>query len=117
MFEQGVIAIYGYESGPANLTGTQKGERVFAYVNQKGILAMGTISDSQVVPGSTIFGEDAEFHVKVKWEKTVGEDQGIKNSETRKKHDRALPVRHVFCEFNSDIADWVAEKLQSKPEI
>ena len=36
VFDQGVIAVFGYESGPANLAGSKKGERVFAYVNQRG---------------------------------------------------------------------------------
>ena len=35
MFDQGVIAISGYETGAANLTGSAKGQRVFAYVNRK----------------------------------------------------------------------------------
>ena len=114
MFEQGVIAIYGYESGPANLTGTQEGERVFAYVNQKGILAVGTISDSHVVPGFTIFEEDAEFHLKVNWETIVSDDEGVTNSESLNNHGVGLPVRNVFCRLNSVVADWADEELQSR---
>ena len=65
MFDQGVIAIHGYETGADNLTGSNEGERVFAYVNKKGVLAVGSIVNGQVVPGTTVFGEDREFHVKV----------------------------------------------------
>src|SRR5450755_2317544 len=39
MFEQGVIAIYGYETGPENLRGSKPGERVLAFVNRKGVMA------------------------------------------------------------------------------
>ena len=35
MFEQDVIAIFGYDDGPARLEGSSAGERVFAYVNGK----------------------------------------------------------------------------------
>ena len=56
MFDEGVVAIYGYETGPDNLEGTTAGQRVFAYVNGKGILAVGHIVDGQVRPGTSVFG-------------------------------------------------------------
>ena len=55
MFKQGVIAIYGYENGAANLTGSAEGQRVFAYVNRKGMLAVGSIVDGQTISGHTRF--------------------------------------------------------------
>ena len=115
MFDQGVIAIYGYPNGPVNLEGSIAGQRVFAYVNVKGILACGRIVDGSVIHGHTVFDEDKEFHVKVEWETIVADDQGIKNAEIRRKFDRSLPVRNVFCGLHrSQMADWIADELQRR---
>ena len=114
---QGVIAIYGYEDGPVKLEGSAAGQRVFAYVNEKGILAVGRIVDGQVISGNTVFNEDREFYVKVEWETIVADDKGVKNWEIRQKYDRGLPVRHVFCGmYRHDIADWIADELQSRKQ-
>jgi len=115
MFDQGVIAIYGYPNGPTNLEGSTAGQRVFAYVNVKGILACGRIVDGSVVQGHTVFEEDKEFHVKVQWDTIVADDQGIRNAEIRRKFDRSLPVRNPFCcLYQSQIADWIADELQRR---
>ena len=115
MFEQGVIAIYGYENGAANLTGSAKDQRVFAYVNRKGILAVGNIVDGQAIAGNTVFGEEQEFHVKVEWKNTVADDKGVMNREVRQKYDYSLPVRNVFCGMSRhDVADWIADELQRR---
>ena len=115
MFEQGAIAIYGYENGAANLTGSAEGQRVFAYVNRKGILAVGSIVDGQTISGNTVFGEEQEFHVKVEWEVTVADDKGVTHGEVWQKYTYGLPVRNVFCGiYRPDIADWIAGELQRR---
>ena len=115
MFEQGVIAIYGYENGAANLTGSAKGQRVFAYVNRKGILAVGDIVDGKAIAGHTVFGEEQEFHVKVEWKTVVDDDKGVMNGEVRQKYDYGLPVRNVFCGMSRhNAADWIADELQRR---
>lgn len=117
MFEQGVIAIYGFAGGPTAFEQCAKGQRVFAYVNGKGILAMGEIVDGQAIPGNTVFAEfgEDEFHVKVKWEVTVAEDQGIKLEDVKEKFNYGLPVRNIFCRMpRHDIANWIADKLQQR---
>ena len=115
MFDQGVIAIYGYENGADNLTGSAKGERVFAYVNRKGILAVGNIVDGQVIAGHTVFGKEQEFHVKVEWKTVVDDDKGVMNGEVRQNYDYNLPVRNVFCGMSRhDAADWIADELQRR---
>ena len=65
MFEQGRIAIFGCANGPANLEGTSAGQRVFAYVTGRGILACGQVVDSDVFAGDSIFGQDLEYHLRV----------------------------------------------------
>ena len=115
MFDQGVIAIYGYENGAANLTGSAKDHRVFAYVNRKGIMAVGSIVDGQVVSGNTVFTEDGEFHVKVEWKVTVPESHGITAQEVSEETGYNLPVRNVFCGISRHhIADWIADELQRR---
>lgn len=112
MFEHSVIAIYGYETGPDNLTGSAKGDRVFAYVSGKGVLAVGSIFDGQVVPGSTVFGENHEFHVKVDWETIVDDDRAVTQRDVIEKKSYNLPVRCVFARmYRHDAADWIADEL------
>ena len=115
MLDQGVIAIYGYPSGPDNLQGTSAGERVFAYVNGKGILACGHIVDGKVLSGTSVFGEEDEFHVQVKWESTVVEDQGVTNAQVRTRFGHGLPVRNVLCGlYREGMPDWIAGELRSR---
>ncbi len=115
MFDQGVIAIYGYESGAANLTGSTEGQRVFAYVNRKGVLAVGSIVDGQAVSGNTVFGKEQEFHVKVEWKEIVADNQGVTMQDVRKETGYNLPVRCVFSGMNRhDAADWIADELQRR---
>ena len=114
MFEQNVIAIHGYANGPANLEGSEKGQRVFAYVNRRGILAVGHVVNEQVIPRKTIFNEEGEFHVKVKWKITVADDKGVTKPEVREQGYN-LPVRSVFCGmYRHDVADWIEGQLQDK---
>ena len=112
MFEQSVIAIYGYETGPDNLEGTEAGQRVFAYVNTHGILACGHVVDGQVVSGDTVFGEEREYHLSVEWETLVPDDRGVTNAQVRQKFDKGLPVRNVFCGLYHGMPDWISQKLK-----
>ena len=117
MFDHSVIAIYGYEDGPVNLEGSATGQRVFAYVNKKGVLAVGHIVNGQVVAGNTVFNEDREFHVKVEWETIVDDDKGVTNGEVRQNYAHGLPVRNVFCGMSRhNIADWIADELQRRKQ-
>ena len=117
MFDQGVIAIFGYSNGPGNLEGSAAGQRVFAYVNRKGILACGRIVDGKVFPGQTVFEGDREFHVKVQWETIVADDKGVKNEEIRQRFNCSLPVRKVFCGmYRHQITAWIADELQRRKQ-
>lgn len=118
MFDKGVIAIYGYETGPATLMGSAEKQRVFAYVNHKGILVVGRVVDGQVVPGDTVFDEEYhQFHVKVNWETRAADDKGITIAEV-KQHGYNLPVRNTFCKMRcpADVVDWIADELQRRAE-
>ena len=115
MFYQQVVAIYGYHNGPENLQGSSTGQRIFAYVNQKGVLACGRIVDGRVYPADTVFGKDGEFHMKVEWETVVAEDSGVTNHQVRETFRYGLPVRNVFCGLSHHtIANWIANELQRR---
>ncbi len=115
MFDQGVIAIYGFASGPTVFERCVKGQRVFAYVNRKGVLAVGSIVDDQAIRGKSVFAEEGEFHVRIKWETIVAEDLGIKLKEVKDKFGYGLPVRNIFCRMSRpDIADWIADELHQR---
>ena len=115
MFDQGVIAVYGYENAEAKLTGSTKDQRVFAYANLKGILAVGSIVNGEAFSGNTIFGGDREFHLKVEWKTVVTDDKGVTKLDVSRKKAYNLPVRSVFARMNRhDAADWIADELQRR---
>ena len=109
MFDEEVIVTYGW--GPDFLERTQ---RVFAYVNQKGVLAVGDVVDGEVVEGETVSGRPEEFRLKVQWRETVADDKGVTTGQVNNKLDRRLPVRNVFCKLNPAVANWVAEELRRR---
>jgi hypothetical protein len=112
MFEQGVIAIYGYETGPENLTGSKPGERVLAFVNRKGVMAAGVVKDGEVFAASSIFGEKNEFHLRVKWNVIVDDRGVVAVHEVKSKFSYTLPYRSVFCRISRhDVADWIEDQL------
>lgn len=115
MFQRGVIAIYGYPNGPRNLMrGASEGEKVFAYVNQQGIRALGTILDANVVEGEGIFIDDDgnqqpdEYHMKIRWDCVLPQNKALTNREASSiGYD--LPFRTVFGRLHRG-------KLAEKPE-
>ena len=116
MFDQGVIAIFGYATGPQKLMGSTADQRVFAYVNGKGILAAGRIVDGQIMTSDTVFGQCREYHVRVDWETIVAEDKGITKEEVKGEHDYGLPIRNTFCQMHCcpDVTNWIADELQRR---
>lgn len=112
MFEQGRIAIFGYANGPANLQGTSAGQRVFAYVNGRGILACGHVVDGDVFACDSVFERALEYHLRVNWETIVGEDRGVTTAQVQEHFGQGLAVRNVFCGMYGDIPGWIAHQLR-----
>jgi len=118
MFAGNVAAIYGYENGPRNLQGSAVGNTILAYVNQKGIIAIGKVLDEVVVPGVGTFSDKEtgqqvpdEYHIKVEWDVK----KSPVNDEVAKKIGYNLPVRTVFGKLhNGEMAQKIVEEL-SKP--
>ncbi len=105
MFEQNVAAIYGYPNGPANLEGAATGDKVFAYVNQQGLRAIGTVLDPQVTAGTGIFIDDDgkqrpdEYHLGVDWQ-VVPRDRAITPGDAAARFGYNLPVRSTFAKLH-----------------
>ncbi len=80
-------------------------------MNKRGILACGHVVDGQVVRGDTVFGKEREYHLSVEWETLVPDDRGVTNAQVRKKFDKGLPVRKVFCGLYHGMPDWISQQL------
>lgn len=114
MFDQGVIAIYGYANGPSILEGSAADQRVFAYVSGRGLMAVGRIVDGQVIPGNTVFKQSLEYHVRVTWETIVADDEVVTQREVNEKFGYGLPRSgSVFCEMSCspNVTNWIAKEL------
>lgn len=102
MFSQKVIAIYGYPNGGKNLEGSSAKQLVFAYINRRGLSALGQIIDPVVKSGQGIFLDKdgkqlpEEYHVSVYWEIILSKDRAISCSEAASTFGYKLPVRSVF---------------------
>jgi hypothetical protein len=120
MFERNVAAIWGYPNGPANLEGAATGDKVFAYVNQQGLRAIGNVQDPQVRAGTGIFLDDEgkqepdEYHLKVEWQ-VVPADRAITSSDAATQYGYKLPVRSVFAKLHrGSLALQLESELRSR---
>jgi hypothetical protein len=105
MFSKGVAAIYGYPNGGGNLEGAESGQKVFAYVNQQGLRALGIIKGSDVVRGKGIFDDanDDEYHLPVDWQIILPKEKSIKPKQAQGLGYN-LPVRTVFGKLHNGTA-------------
>ncbi|MFK2825233.1 hypothetical protein QYG89_05980 [Bacillus sp. B190/17] len=120
MFEKNVAAIYGYDNGSRNLEGSSTGDSILAYVNKKGICAVGKVINGEVKEGQGIFinadGEQQpdEYHLQVEWEVIVPENQGITSSEAARLGYN-LPVRTVFGKLHKGVlAEKIVQELKTR---
>lgn len=117
MFKENVAAIYGYDNGGNNLSGSSPGDTVLAYVNQQGILAIGKVVDGKVKSGADIFVDDAgiqlpeEYHLDVEWKVL---NHGMTAREARDLGYN-LPVRTVFGRLhNGTAAEIIVQELKKR---
>jgi hypothetical protein len=105
MLRKSVVAVYGYPEGvgEAKLQRPVAGDRVFAYVNESGIIAVGTFLDDEVYPSQDVFDDrrprPREFHRRVRWEARVEPRRGIDNS-TVSGWGYRLPVRCTIAKMS-----------------
>jgi hypothetical protein len=122
MIKDEVIAAWGYGEAitKAKMDMPDAGNRVFVYVNGRGIIAAGEVIGDVSERGTNIFGEDPkgdEFHRKVKWLATVQPDQAIKIAEVSQMGYN-MPVRCTIGRWNdSRVAERVEKKLIEKRNL
>jgi hypothetical protein len=122
MFARNVAAIYGYANGPANLEGAARDDKVFAYVNQHGLRAIGTVLDAQVRSGIGVFVDSDgkqlpdEYHLNVEW-KVVPPERAISSADAAAQFGYNLPVRSVFAKLHrGSVAMRLEEELRLRAE-
>lgn len=106
--EKNVIGIWGYPDGAKVLQkGAKPGEKIYAYLNGKGVIAQGVIKSGEIFnpeSSSSIFPEckdGNEWHMEVEWTPKKPSSTAISNSFVRKNTDVGLPIRNTFCRINN----------------
>jgi hypothetical protein len=118
MIKHGVIAAYGYGEATtkAKMDMPSRGDRVFFYVNRKGIIAAGKVAEEISEQGNGIFNKDTkgdEYHRKVNWLVKVPVDKAISASDVSALGYN-LPVRCTIGRWNdSKCAEDVANLLKN----
>lgn len=118
MFERSVIALYGYPpgKGEAKLERPASGDRVFAYVNGRGIVGIGRFVDDRVFSAPGVFpkGSEREFHRRVQWEVLAPLELGVAPSAVSS-WGYNLPVRETLCRiYNASIGNKIAAELSRR---
>ena len=79
MLDQHCVAVYGYGNSEEMLSVPEPGQRVFFYLNGRGIIGTATFTIEEPFSGDSIFGKqnDDEFHRRVADLRTVPVDKSI----------------------------------------
>ncbi|MBI1881450.1 MAG: hypothetical protein HYR94_24990 [Chloroflexi bacterium] len=99
--KMGLLRYMGIKNGGANLEGSAAGQKVFAYVNRRGLMALGEIIDPIVRSGESIFLDEngrqqpEEYHLSIDWKVVLSPEKAITNSKASEM-GYPLPVRTVF---------------------
>lgn len=116
MLTDSLIAVAGYPNSEEMLNRPHAGDRIFAYLNRKGIIAVGRIGDEEAFSSGKIFRmkDNNEFNRGVKWEFRLLVDQidrAVRPEEVSK-WGYNLPVRSALCAIaDASAADQIASKL------
>lgn len=119
MLAQSLIAVCGFDNSEDMLNRPHAGDRIFAYLNRKGVIALGRIGDEDAFSSGKIFSEKSnkEFNRRVTWEVKLPSDQidrGIRPEEVSK-WGYNLPTRLALCAMASaSAADRIAFKLKER---
>ncbi len=86
MLDQNVMALYGHVKGASDehrLNEPKAGDRVFAYLNGHGVIAVGRVSDEPAFSSGAVFDkrDQTEFHRHVQWQIKVAPATAIAASE------------------------------------
>lgn len=118
MLDQSVIAAFGYGAGLTRhkMDLPNKGDRVFAYVNGYGFIAIGTVIEDESFHSETIFAKtkDDEFHRKVQWLHQVPLDKAVTAKESTQLGYN-LPIRCTIGKmYHGKVAGLIAQELEKR---
>lgn len=119
LFEQSVIAVWGYPNSQEILNRPEPGDRVFAYINGRGITAVGTFGEKDAFSSGSVFGRknETEYNRKVTWEKIVDLNQAIKTVECSQ-WGYNLPVKSSLCKmYNGKVCQKIADELMKRDSL
>jgi superfamily II DNA or RNA helicase len=114
MLKKSVIVVSGYDNSEEMLNKLEPGDRVFAYMNRCGIIAVGTVGTRKAYSSGTVWHRQnkREFHRRVSWDIIVEPQRAVPASEIRD-WGFSLPVRKTLCKISSR---GLAEKLTKELE-
>ena len=119
--EKGVAGIWGYPTlGKTLDQGAQAGDTIYAYLNEKGIIARGIVQDGDPVnvaeSTESVFKEckdGNEWHLSVEWT-PLASGGAVSNREVREAAGTGLPVRNTFCRlWNARVREYLATRWPS----
>lgn len=118
ILDQHVIAVYGYPDGEGErlLNQPAMNDRVFAYVNRIGIIAMGHIVGDECYSADSVFSKEneREFHRKVVWDVVVDPGKAL-SAQQSSQWGYNLPVRSTICRmYGGEISNRIAQELKNR---
>ncbi|MGA2607441.1 MAG: hypothetical protein ABSH01_08285 [Terriglobia bacterium] len=119
MLKDGVIAVSGYSNTEEKLNGPRTGDRILAYLNGKGIIAVGRMGDAPAYPSGAIFNElkNKEHNRKVLWETVVKVDKAITPAEVSK-WGYNYPSLPTLCKiYDGKAAEKIAKELHRRAQL
>ncbi|MDX9971785.1 MAG: hypothetical protein RBU21_02215 [FCB group bacterium] len=121
MLGQGVIAAcgYGHAKTEHKMNLPTKGQRVFMFVNGKGIVAVGEVIGDSAVQKNSVFGtkNGDEYHREVRWSHAVSPSQAVTSGECSE-WGYNLPVRCTIGKVsNNRVADRIEQELTRREPI
>lgn len=116
MLKNGVIALANYTNTEEKLNKPSPGNRIFAYLNGKGVIAVGRMGPELAYPSHLMFKEEDEYNRKVDWEIEVETDKGVTSAQIRE-WGYNLPTLTVLGKMaNAKVAEKIAEELEKRRE-
>ena len=115
MLKDDVIALANYTNTEEKLNKPRQGDRIFAYLNDKGIIAVGRMGSEPAYRSRAIFKEDEdEWNRRVEWKMKVDEDKGFTPAQARK-WGYNLPTLAVLGKMaNGRVVDKIAKELEKR---
>jgi len=121
MLERNVVAacLYGKAITKAKMDKPAKGDRIFAYLNGRGIIAVGRVTEDVSKPGQDIFNVNTngdEYHREVEWLARVPKKNAIGISKVSSLGYN-MPVRCTIGQWSdSEVAEKVLNLLREQEE-